>query len=410
MKSYQLDSLVNIKNTYFELISKVDIREIQVEFDSILNNECHGALLDTEKSLICLNRLSQVQNVLEQQRKSANENGITYNKCDECLYIKTSKNVKNVQEKFLFYHHVFWQLDESSNLDECKKRVMFLNIKSFLKTQNVCCTKLLFWKLKVFPEKLENELRTYFSDSISNGWIEIRNFDLDEICSREFSSFKSAFSCRFGNYYFKIINFLKFFVWDKSFFQNIYVSLSDMVRFMVLDIFGGIYTDGDVIYLKDMRLLWKHNFAYRWSYLDEYNTAIIGLNRHLNPSINELYTKFKEKTSIMKQFHPLEIKKFLNLTNIYDSKVLRALHSVIFDPIWLCNDGIIDYRTKKADFPCGFTEFFKETQLNLANIEEKFFPGAFTYHVHLKSCQKEVPSNSYFNLLEKHFNLKQIYV
>ena len=74
MKSYQLDSLVNIKNTYFELISKVDIREIQVEFDSILNNECHGALLDTEKSLICLNRLSQVQNVLEQQRKSANEN------------------------------------------------------------------------------------------------------------------------------------------------------------------------------------------------------------------------------------------------------------------------------------------------------------------------------------------------
>jgi mannosyltransferase OCH1-like enzyme len=43
------------------------------------------------------------------------------------------------------------------------------------------------------------------------------------------------------------------------------VSLSDFVRFFVLDQYQGVYTDGDVIYLKDMRLLWDFgNFAYRY--------------------------------------------------------------------------------------------------------------------------------------------------
>ena len=50
---------------------------------------------------------------------------------------------------------------------------------------------------------------------------------------------------------------------EKDFNRHYSVSLSDFVRFVVLDQYGGIYTDGDVIYLKEMNLLWYFgNFAY----------------------------------------------------------------------------------------------------------------------------------------------------
>jgi WD repeat and SOF domain-containing protein 1 len=48
---------------------------------------------------------------------------------------------------------------------------------------------------------------------------------------------------------------------------------------MILNLYGGIYVDGDVLFLRDMSLFWTENFAYRWSQLETWNTAVLGLNK-----------------------------------------------------------------------------------------------------------------------------------
>jgi hypothetical protein len=67
------------------------------------------------------------------------------------------------------------------------------------------------------------------------------------------------------------------------------VDISDLVRFFVLDQYGGIYADGDVLYLRNMQTLFKYNFVYRWYFLlDKTNTAVIGIDNK-NSSLNNLY-------------------------------------------------------------------------------------------------------------------------
>ena len=42
---------------------------------------------------------------------------------------------------------------------------------------------------------------------------------------------------------------------EQDFTERNLIELSDFVRFFALDQFGGIYTDGDVIYLRDIAIL-----------------------------------------------------------------------------------------------------------------------------------------------------------
>ena len=62
-------------------------------------------------------------------------------------------------------------------------------------------------------------------------------FNLTELCANNSSSFKNSRICTNIDHI------------DLS--NRHLVALSDLARFFILDIYGGIYTDGDVIYLKD---------------------------------------------------------------------------------------------------------------------------------------------------------------
>src|SRR4051812_42616485 len=53
--------------------------------------------------------------------------------------------------------------------------------------------------------------------------------------------------------------------------------VSDAVRFVVLHEFGGMYIDADVLLLRDLQPFYTHEFAYRWSTFNEFNTAVLRL-------------------------------------------------------------------------------------------------------------------------------------
>ena len=59
---------------------------------------------------------------------------------------------------------------------------------------------------------------------------------------------------------------------------NNMVVLSDVIRFMALYFYGGIYADADVIFMRDMRDLHGLAFAYKWDRnVLYYNTAVMGM-------------------------------------------------------------------------------------------------------------------------------------
>lgn len=62
-------------------------------------------------------------------------------------------------------------------------------------------------------------------------------------------------------------------------YDKLSVVLSDMARFLLAHRFGGIYVDTDTLLLRDFEELfgWSGAFAYRWSRMREYNTAVMKL-------------------------------------------------------------------------------------------------------------------------------------
>lgn len=90
-------------------------------------------------------------------------------------------------------------------------------------------------------------------------------------------------------------------------YDRLSVVLSDMARFVLCHRFGGIYLDADTILLRDWEELWgwRGQFAYRWSRLEKYNTAVLRLHRH------SAIGSFLFKTALANglDFHPMSISR-----------------------------------------------------------------------------------------------------
>ena len=343
------------------------------EFWNIIKNDCDSFNLKSDRS--CLEKVSDFNNRIDYSLESKDN-------CNECSWLNNDK----------INYHVFWQ---TSNYDpkSFKMRVMFLNIMSYLATQNLCCTKLIFWKLPIFPTITVDILNAVFKNYISIGSLEIRTFDLGILCSNKLSSFKDESWCTSTNLGWKFL-----------------VGLSDFVRIFVLDIYGGIYTDGDVIYLNDMKIFWDSNFAFRWSFINKYNTAVMGINNrndsNLKSLIDYLRVNFNDVNSMIKAVHPHSIadiiKDKLGHEDIFHNSVLNMLHSSLFDPAWLCNDK---HNPRLSDkFICAFEEFTNREFINASEFSiNSFSPGSFAYHIHLRDSNKNIRKNSYFSHFEAYF-------
>jgi hypothetical protein len=88
-----------------------------------------------------------------------------------------------------------------------------------------------------------------------------------------------------------------------------------------------------VIYLKDTRILWNDNFAYKWSFKKYSNTAVLGVDKYTNPEISSLYDELKKKPNIYEmifQLHPVKLgsMKF----GVLNPNPLIQYSTELFDP------------------------------------------------------------------------------
>lgn len=116
-----------------------------------------------------------------------------------------------------------------------------------------------------------------------------------------------------------------------SSYDRLSVILSDMARFVLCHRFGGIYLDADTIFLRDWEELWgwRGAFAYRWSRLEKYNTAVLRLNK------NSALGRFLFRTALKNglDFHPMTISRYTK--DAYLEGLLLRLPDALFDSAWL---------------------------------------------------------------------------
>ena len=365
----------------FKAKQKKEFQNEAKKFKYFIQYDCDSKVFIFNQS--CFSKLLQFDSyILNPNRKQL----IPDDACEKCLILPNATKASPV------YYHTFWnydQFDISNEEHKNRLRMINLNLMSYLATQNLCCTKFILWKLSSFSIQLEKIITNMFDYYIKNNQIEIRTFTIEEFCNSGF--FKKSICSSKGNY--------------PNLHGRYLVALSDMIRFAVLDKYPGIYTDGDTIYLKDMRFFWYINFAYRWSFLTSYNTAVMGFNKLLNPSINQLLNSINTVASsienLINDFHPASVSNRVcslnKLKTVFGFDPLIILHSYFFNGQWLCNDGQLS-RAKNNDV-CGFSEFSNNVLTNKFD-QSGFFRGAFAFHIHYKG--NAIVENSYFFHFERH--------
>jgi WD repeat and SOF domain-containing protein 1 len=131
-------------------------------------------------------------------------------------------------------------------------------------------------------------------------------------------------------------------------YDRLSVILSDMARFILCHRFGGTYLDADTILLRDWEELWgwKGAFAYRWSRLERYNTAVLRMNKGSALGSFLFYTALRNDLD----FHPMTVSRYMK--DAYLEGLLLRLPDALFDPAWLNTE---DYQRDRPPFPY-FTE------------------------------------------------------
>lgn len=116
-----------------------------------------------------------------------------------------------------------------------------------------------------------------------------------------------------------------------SSYDRLTVILSDMARFVLCHRFGGIYLDADTIFLRDWEELWgwKGAFAYRWSRLEKYNTAVLRMNK--GSALGTFLFKTALKNGL--DFHPMTVSRYVRDAHL--ESLLIQLPDALFDSAWL---------------------------------------------------------------------------
>lgn len=147
---------------------------------------------------------------------------------------------------------------------------------------------------------------------------------------------------------------------SESEYDRMSVILSDMARFVLCHRFGGTYLDADTIFLRDWEELWgwKGAFAYRWSRLEKYNTAV--LRMHKNSALGSWLFRTALKNDF--DFHPMTVSNYAR--EAYMDDLLQRLPDALFDPAWL---NVENYQADRPAFPY-FNEYVAVSLLPLAAV------------------------------------------
>jgi len=166
-----------------------------------------------------------------------------------------------------------------------------------------------------------------------------------------------------------------------SSYDKLSVILSDMARFVLCHRFGGIYLDADTIFLRDWEELWgwKGGFAYRWSRLEKYNTAVLRMNK--GSALGTFLFRTALKNGL--DFHPMTVSRYT--ADAHLEGLLLRLPDALFDSAWLNTEYYQRERPPQPYFT-EFGDFFDTPTQNSAAPQalgfDGFFKGAYSYHFH----------------------------
>ncbi|KAF5384972.1 hypothetical protein D9615_001429 [Tricholomella constricta] len=168
---------------------------------------------------------------------------------------------------------------------------------------------------------------------------------------------------------------------SSSTYDRMSVILSDMARFVLCHRFGGTYLDADTIFLRDWEDLWgwKGAFAYRWSRMTRYNTAVLHMNK--NSALGTFLFRTALKNDL--DFHPMTISRYTKDAHL--EELLLRLPDALFDSAWLNTENYQRDRPPQPYFT-AFEDFFETPVVNSAAPQamgfDGFFKGAYSYHFH----------------------------
>lgn len=194
----------------------VDVK-YRLEFDEVLKKSCNPANLSANYE--CLDEL----NKLDKRFSSSTSYSVS-------IPASWRLDCTNDKRRHVFFH-TYWHLSNSIDLDSVDFRMLRLSVMSYLASQNSACSTLILWLSREFSDLLRSKILETFAYYIRNGQLQLRRFDFNELCDEA-----NIRGCHFAKSY---ICTSKLFIHRIHLSMNV-IGFSDLVRFFVLDIYGGI--------------------------------------------------------------------------------------------------------------------------------------------------------------------------
>lgn len=174
------------------------------------------------------------------------------------------------------------------------------------------------------------------------------------------------------------------------------VAFSDLVRFVALYVFGGIYADIDMVFLRDARDLHGRSFAFKWDLnVNYYNTAVMGLPVG-SPVVSKLIAHAGGRCD-PGTFWPERIHEAFECKSGVCTE-MTMMPTALFGPVSSPASNWQWQQDPRSHELHTTTNWFFDRE-KLWGLEH-FFPGAYTFHWHNR-WDLSVHEKSFFAELER---------